>query len=275
MVEEKNTAPTIVQDEEHPIEEQLSQLEQEMELERKEGVWKKIKDFLINFLIAIILLGLSWVLVGLWTIPIAIAMFLGTFFYTKYIYKPPSIPVAVVGENEPNHPESGVRLNLWLVPKSIWNESNVYGLATPVKTSMGMAYVAEEFDYDQSEKKLRIVFQWVHLSVLNFLTNFKIFHTIRVANKTLAEENNTLKMMIDGMTVRKAMEIADAKIKLLQNESTGFGEKGKTDELQLWNEILEKAKIEQKIITKSLRKNPVTGQVEIPEEEAKMQSPEE
>jgi|GEM_PF-2465478 len=80
---------------------------------------------------------------------------------------------------------------------------------------------------------------------------------------------------MDAQTTRKAMEIARQKILFLQNEATGFGEEGKEDELKLRQELLQRAKLSQEVINKELRKNPKTGQVEIPEEETKMQVPEE
>jgi len=46
---------------------------------------------------------------------------------------------------------------------------------------------------------------------------------------------------MDAQTKRKAMEIVRQKILLFQNEATGFGEKGKEDELKLWEEILQKS----------------------------------
>lgn len=52
----------------------------EFEKMREESIWKKIKDFLVNFLIAIILIAIAWYFVGTWTIPIIIAMFIGTYF---------------------------------------------------------------------------------------------------------------------------------------------------------------------------------------------------
>jgi len=275
MVQEQGTAPTIYQEEEHPVEERLKDLEQEIQIMREESIWKKIKDFLVNFLIAIILIGIAWYFVGTWTIPIIIAMFVGTYFYTAYIYEPPGVLVAVIGDVEPNNPEAGVKLELWKIPKKVWNETKTYGLAIPVKSSYGHTYVAEEFNYDPQQKKIRIVFQWVHLSILNFLTNYKLFHTLRVITKTYAEQINTLTATMDAQTTRKAMEIARQKILLLQNEATGFGEKGKEDELKLWEELLQRAKLSQEVINKELRKNPKTGQIEIPEEETKMQVPEE
>ena len=86
MVQEQGSAPTIYQEEEHPVEERLKDLEQEIQIMKEESIWKKIKDFLVNFLIAIILIAIAWYFVGTWTIPIIIAMFIGTYFYTTYIY---------------------------------------------------------------------------------------------------------------------------------------------------------------------------------------------
>jgi len=73
---------------------------------REESIWKKIKDFLVNFLIAIILIAIAWFFVGTWTIPIIITMFIGTYFYTTYIYETPGLLVAVIGDVEPNNPEA-------------------------------------------------------------------------------------------------------------------------------------------------------------------------
>jgi len=36
----------------------------EFEKMREESIWKKIKDFLVNFLIAIILIAIAWYFVG-------------------------------------------------------------------------------------------------------------------------------------------------------------------------------------------------------------------
>jgi len=41
-------------------------------------------------------------------------MFIGTYFYTTYyIYEPPGVLVAVIGDVEPNNPEAEVKLELW------------------------------------------------------------------------------------------------------------------------------------------------------------------
>ena len=84
-----------------------------------------------------------------------------------------------------------------------------------MKSSYGHTYVAEEFNYDPHQKKIRIVFQWLHLRIINFLTNYELSHTLRVITKTYAEQINTFAATMDAQTTRKAMEIARQKILLL------------------------------------------------------------
>jgi len=98
----------------------------EFEKMREESIWKKIKDFPVNFLIEIILISIAWHFLGTWTIPIIIAMFIGTYFYTTYIYEPLGVLVEVIGDVETNNPKAGVKLELWKIPKNVWNETKTY-----------------------------------------------------------------------------------------------------------------------------------------------------
>jgi len=72
-----------------------------------------------------------------------------------------------------------------------------------VKSSYGHTYVAEEFNYDPHQKKIRIVFQWVHLSIINFLTNYELSRTLRVITKTYAEQKNKYIYGNNGCTDNK------------------------------------------------------------------------
>ncbi len=257
--------------EESTLERELKRLEQEIHYAQEEGLWTKIKKFIGNFLIAIILMGIAFYFVSWWAILIAVAVFPLTYFYTKYIHKTNGVPLAVVGPNDPGVPESGVRINIWYIPQKIWNQIKTYGMGTAITTSLGQTWVAEQFDYDPKEKTMKIIFQWHQLQTLNFIRNFSTFHKARamlIGDEAIIDEYQALG---EAKAMRRSRELLDKYMRLMSHETMDLGKKGLMDEKLAEEYIKELVEKQRKIM--NIPEVDEKGRIILPKEEVEMQTP--
>ncbi len=232
-VREQNVAMQEEDNEKLSLEERIQNIEVQIANLNKKTIFEKIKEFIGNFIIAIILFAISWYFVGAWAILIAVILVPISFFYTKYIYKPPFTPIFVVGHKDPENPESMVVIDAWGIPDAIMNEIDLSGISTPIATPWGIGYLAEGIKLDENGNVTSIIFAWPHNNELNFLTKHSIFHYVRQENYLLAKAYNFTKMLLHGMALRIGFEYASFIAKYVGDEKIAKGLKGIEDEKQL------------------------------------------
>ncbi|MGC8585711.1 MAG: hypothetical protein ACP5L4_06345 [Thermoplasmata archaeon] len=232
-IREQNVAMQENEEKEAPLEERIQNIEVQIANLNKKTIWERIKELIVGYIIAIVMFAISWYLVGPWAILIAVILVPVSFFYTKYIFRPPFTPIFIVGHRDPDKPESMVIIDAWGIPDEIMDEIDLTGVSTPISTPWGVGYLAEGIKFDENGKVSSIVFAWPHNNELNFLTKHSIFHYVRQENYLLAKAYNFTKMLLHGMALRIGFEYASFIAKYIGDEKIAKGLKGIEDERQL------------------------------------------
>ena len=219
------------------LDERIQDIELKIENLKPESIWGKLKNLIKGYIVAIGLFGLAWYFVGYWAIIIAIIIIPSVFFYTKYIYQPPAIPILLVGHKDPENTNSMIIVDAYGIPNQLANELDFSGVATPVTTPWGVGYLAEAIKKDEKGNVTGIVFAWPHNNELNFMTKHSLFHYLRQENYILAKAFNEIKMLLHSKAVRMAFEYATYIIKFTGDEKIAHGLKGKEDETTITKDI--------------------------------------
>ena len=167
---------------------------------------------------------------------------LGMYAYTKWVYKPPTVPVVLYQDDG-----SGGVLNAWAIPVEIWDEVVKVGLSNTIRTALGTTYLIRGITFaDDAEKvPLAIEFSWLHYNELNFATKRGIFEELAKLNQITTEENNRYKWLMDIITTRKAVAIVKRWTRLMSNRR--FGPLSDQDEENLKAEVEQLAREGEKL----------------------------
>jgi hypothetical protein len=232
-VKEQNVSEQSNNQDNLSLEERIQNIEVKLATLNRKTLWERIKELIAGYIIAILLFALAWYIVGPWAIIIAIVIVPLSFFYTKYIYRPPFTPIFIVGHKDPENPDSMVLIDAWGIPDEIMDEIDLTGISTPISTPWGVGYLAEGLKFDEEGNVSSIIFAWPHNNELNFLTKHSIFHYVRQENYLLAKAYNFTKMLLHGMALRIGFEYASYIAKYIGDEKFAKGLKGTEDEKQL------------------------------------------
>ncbi len=156
----------------------------------------------------------------------------GMYAYTKWVYKPPTVPVVLYQDDG-----SGGVLNAWAIPVEIWNEVVKVGLSNTIQTARGTTDLIRDitFSDDAGLIPVAIEFSWLHYNELNFATKRGIFEELAKLNQITTEENNRYKWLMEIITTRKAMTIVKRWVGLMSNGR--FAPLSMQDEANLKKEV--------------------------------------
>ena len=139
---------------------------------------------------------------------------LGMYAYTKWVYKPPTVPVVLYRDDG-----SGGVLNAWAIPIEIWDDVVKVGLSNTIRTALGTTYLIRGITFDDDAEKIPVAieFSWLHYNELNFATKRGIFEELAKLNQITTEENNRYKWLMDNVTTRKAVVVAKGWLRRMSN----------------------------------------------------------
>jgi len=224
--------------EEQDIEDRIQNIEVAIENIKPESLWVRIKDLIVGYIVAIILFMISWYFIGAWAIAVLLIIAPISYFYTKYIYKPPFTAVMLIGHKSDDI-NTPIILDVWGLPDQVMNQINLQGLPTPVVSPWGPTYMAEKLTFDEKNNLTGITFAWPHNNELNFIDKHALFHYLREENYILAKAHNWTKMLLHAMALRMGFHYATYMIKLVGDEKIEMGLKGVEDEKQIISHIEE------------------------------------
>ena len=205
----------------------------------KTSAWSRFKRWMgelgwVTFLlggISIVILPSEWYLTVL-TVLVANALMYG---YTKWVYKPPVVPVVQYDDEG-----GGGVLSAHLIPTAIWDSMVKEGLTNTIQTSHGPTYMVRSITWDAEQPgriPVAVEFSWLHYNELNFATKREVFDEIRTELKVLREQNNRYKWLLDNMVLERALALVTRWIAIMSHGR--FNPMARRDEAGLKRELLE------------------------------------
>ena len=202
------------------------------------SAWARFKQWMadlgwVTFLlggISIAILPTEWYLTVL-TVAVANALMYG---YTKWVYKPPVVPVVKYDDEG-----GGGVLSAHLIPTRIWDNMVKEGLTNTIQTSHGPTYMVRSITWDAErpgQVPVAVEFSWLHYNELNFATKRGMFEELAKLNQITTEENNRYKWLMGIITMKLAVKMYKGWVRRTSN--------GRFDPLSMQDEANLRAELE-------------------------------
>ncbi len=176
------------------------------------------------------------------------------YIYTRYVYKPPVVPVVLYDDDG-----TGGILEAWAIPLEIWGKVAKTGLSNTISTSRGVTYMVRAISFADNEQRVPVAveFSWLHYNELNFATKRQMFDELREALRIAWEQNNRYKWLMDVITLRRALAMTKRWISLISHGR--YAPVSAQDEAQLNREIEQLARENARLRMPSLEERDQPG----------------
>lgn len=165
---------------------------------------------IVFFVLGVIVFPAEWWLV----LATTILFNLGMFAYTKWVYKPPVVPLVRYDDDG-----TGGVLGAWLIPVEIWDKVAKQGLSNTIRTSLGTTHLVRSIAFADDEERVPVAveFAWIHFNELNFATKRGMFDEIRNELKVVREQNNRYKWLMENMVLTRALSLVTRWISIMSH----------------------------------------------------------